>query len=180
MSTGGHTPDVHLSIQGMVLHSDTVAEQRAAREVAGGIDRQDPVLHTQPAVGGHESIDKRAFPCPGITGDPDPNRPTRHSRQHVQSSRAIRVLILQQGDQRRYSPDVPGLELLGKSNGRSGPILDLRARNCHGTRSYVTSVWYTRDNREERGRFNTPSICRAAATTSRSSTSTEAPEAFKA
>ena len=70
-AAGGHGADVDALVQGDGFHADAVAEEGAAGERAGGIDRDHRHLEPGGAVGGDEALDQGGLPGPGRAGDAD-------------------------------------------------------------------------------------------------------------
>ena len=124
----GHRPDVDARVGGVVLHPDPVAEQGAAGERRGRVDRE----HADPLVGPAELGDQRTggrgLPDARRAGDPDDLRVAgvRHQRGHhlAQLGRAV----LDHRHEPRHGPGLtvpgPGYEVVdGLSSwghGRSG------------------------------------------------------------
>ena len=61
-AAGGHGADVDALVQGDGFHADAVAEQGAAGEGAGGIDRDDRDSEPGGAVGGDQALDQGGLP----------------------------------------------------------------------------------------------------------------------
>ncbi len=67
----GHRPDEHAGVEADRFHANPVAEQRAAGEGAGGIDRDNRHFETALAIGAHQLFGERALARAGRSGDAD-------------------------------------------------------------------------------------------------------------
>ena len=67
----GHRPDEHAGVEADRFHANPVAEQRAAGEGAGGIDRDDRHFETALAIGANQLFGERALARAGRSGDAD-------------------------------------------------------------------------------------------------------------
>src|SRR4029077_12076087 len=67
----GHGSNEHARIETHRFHADPVAEERAAREGTGGIDRDDRHLETALAIGADQLFGECALPRAGWPGDAD-------------------------------------------------------------------------------------------------------------
>ena len=110
MAAGGHRADVDVAVEGVVLHPHPVAEQRAAGERRGRVDREhaDPLALL--AELGHQRVGRGRLAHAGRAGDADDLRVAgvRAERRHHLAQQ--RRLVLDQRDQPR---DRAGVALTG-------------------------------------------------------------------
>jgi hypothetical protein len=85
----------------VILHADTVTEDRTPTERTGGVDRE----HTDLGAGGSDATDEcireRRLPCARRTGDADRVRPPGESEQRRDRGNAFRPTLLDERDQLR-------------------------------------------------------------------------------
>src|SRR5690348_1253236 len=101
--------DVDALIQGMVLHPNTVAENRTTGEGTAHIHRQYADRLVLLPIGGDEPIDQCALPGSGISGDADRMGTAAAVSQLPKDLPARRIAGLQQGDGPRDGANTAGL-----------------------------------------------------------------------
>jgi hypothetical protein len=99
----------------VVGEADAIAEQRAACEGAGGVDREHGDLAFGLAHLRGQRTDQRALADPGRTGEADDARPAG-AREHLPDQLpALRIVVLDQSDRPGKSPLVAGDQALGEA-----------------------------------------------------------------
>jgi len=104
----GHTPDEDAGIGGMVLHADAVAEQRATREGAGGIDGDDRDPLPLRAERSGEGVDDRAFARARGAGDADGVAAAGAGMQLAKERIPLGLTVLHERDDARHRLVRPG------------------------------------------------------------------------
>src|SRR5262245_1822552 len=129
VTTGGHRPDEHALVGGVVLHADAVAEDGPAGERAAGVDGQDADLGAGGADEADELVRQRRLARAGCAGDADRVRPARAG---VQPADGVGGGIAPRLDERDELGDGGAIALPGR--------LDERGCFARGCYSEITSV----------------------------------------
>src|SRR5207249_205055 len=114
VAPSSHRTDVDAGIEEVVGEPDPVTEQRAAREGARGVDRDDPDCRSGRAHVRDERGDERGFPHTRRSRDPYHGRLPRLRIEIAHERIAERVPVLHESDRARKSTLLPCAHACGQ------------------------------------------------------------------
>jgi len=114
VAAGGHAPDEDARVERVTHHPDPVAEDRAPRERARRVDRDDPdlVAGSPPAL--DDLVAEGALAASGRPGDADDPRPAAALPNISKQARDPWIAILDHPDRASQRPGLAGHQTLGK------------------------------------------------------------------